>query len=232
MYELGQQFRYDNSKALPNMDAVIQGQYYRFTVITGRLIRLEYSPTNTFIDYPSQLVLQRYHEKPKYVFKEDATYMELKTDYFVLQYLKGKPFLGTKVNGASNLKVTINEELKANETAREWYYGHPEAKRYEASSVSLDERKTLSYRPGLYSLDGFASIDDSNTFLIMENGTLAARPQGNIDIYLFVYKNDFEEALKDYFFITGNPSFIPRYALGNWWSKDYYYNTNEIKTLM
>ena len=232
MYELGQQFRYDNSKALPNMDAVIQGENYRFTVITERCIRLEYSPTNTFIDFPSQLVLQRYNDKPKFTFKEDATYMELKTDSFVLQYLKGKPFLGTKVNGASNLKIVINEELKANETPREWYYGHPEAKCYEASSVSLDEAKTTNYRKGLYSLDGFATIDDSKTLLIMDNGTLAARPEGNIDIYVFIYKDKFELALQDYFFLTGNPSFIPRYALGNWWSKDYYYNTDEIKELV
>ena len=220
MYELGKQFRYDMEKPKGNSEAIVQGNNYRFTIITDGLIRLEYSPTNAFVDYPSQLVLNRYYKKPKFTLREDDTYLEIKTDYFVLQYLKGKSFLGTKINGSANLKITINEELKANELPKEWYYKHPEAKNYEASSVSLDEAKSIKYRKGLYSLDGFASIDDSNTLLIMEDGTLASRPDGNIDIYVFIYKNEIDKAISDYFLITGKPAFIPRYALGNWWSKD------------
>lgn len=232
MYELGKQFRVDMNKAIGNSEAIVQGNNYRFTLITDGLIRLEYSPNNAFIDYPSQLVLNRYNTKPRFTLREDNTYLEIKTDYFILQYLKGKSFLGTKINGASNLKIVINEELKANDTPREWYYHHPEAKNYEASSVSLDESKNIKYKKGLYSLDGFASIDDSNSLLIMEDGTLASRPNGNIDIYVFVYNKDFDKAMSDYFLITGKPAFIPRYALGNWWSKDYYYRTDEIVDLI
>ena len=232
MYNLDKQFKLDLDKSRANGEAIVQGNNYRFTIITERLIRLEYSPSNSFIDYPSQLVINRYNNKPKFTIREDNNYLEIKTDYFILQYTKGKPFLGTKVNMASNLKITINEELKANDTTRDWYYKHPEAKRYEASSVSFDESKNINYRKGLYSLDGFASIDDSSSLLIMEDGTLASRPDGNIDIYVFMYNKDFEKAVEDYFLITGKPSLIPRYALGNWWSKDCYYNSNEIIDLV
>ena len=34
-----------------------------------------------------------------------------------------------------------------------------------------------------------------------------------------MYDKDFKEALTDYFKITGFPELLPRYALGNWWSK-------------
>ena len=40
---------------------------------------------------------------------------------------------------------------------------------------------------GLYSLDGFASIDDSMNKVIMEDGTLADPPQDHTDIYIFLY---------------------------------------------
>ena len=64
MYELGKQFRYDMEKPKGNSEAIVQGNNYRFTIITDGLIRLEYSPTNAFVDYPSQLVLNRYNKKP------------------------------------------------------------------------------------------------------------------------------------------------------------------------
>ena len=232
MYNLDKQFRLDLDKARANGESIVQGSKYRFTIITERLIRLEYSPNGSFVDYPSQLVINRYNEKPKFTVREDKEYLEIKTDYFILQYVKEKPFLGTKVNMASNLRITVNEELKSNENTRDWYYNHPEAKKYEATSVSLDEAKNINYRKGLYSLDGFASIDDSKSLLIMEDGTLASRPSENIDIYVFIYNKDYNLAMKDYFLITGKPALIPRYALGNWWSKDYYYNSNQIEDLV
>ena len=80
-----------------------------------------------------------------------------------------------------------------------------------------------------YSVDGFASIDDSKTDILNENGTLSARVDSGIDIYLFCYNKDFELCLKDYFLLTGSPTLIPRYALGNWWSRNIMYNDDNLK---
>ena len=47
-----------------------------------------------------------------------------------------------------------------------------------------------------------------------------------------MYLKDFAYCLKDYFAITGNPGLIPRYALGNWWSKNEAYDDTTLKELI
>jgi len=67
---------------------------------------------------------------------------------------------------------------------------------------------------------------------INEDGTVTSREPGVIDIYLFMYQNDFEDALKDYYELTGYPALVPRYALGNWWSRNNNYDDLELKELV
>ena len=45
MYDLGEQFKMDYSKALPNPNSIIKdnNSKYRFTIITDSLIRIEYN---------------------------------------------------------------------------------------------------------------------------------------------------------------------------------------------
>ena len=47
-----------------------------------------------------------------------------------------------------------------------------------------------------------------------------------------MYLKDFALCLKDYFSLTGYPNLIPRYALGNWWSRNTNYNEDQIKNLV
>ena len=81
-------------------------------------------------------------------------------------------------------------------------------------------------------MDGFATIDDSKNYAYDNNGNLASKDGKGIDIYLFMYNTDFNLALKDYFTLTGFPAMIPRYALGNWWSRDLDYNADDIEDLV
>lgn len=47
-----------------------------------------------------------------------------------------------------------------------------------------------------------------------------------------MYDKDFKEALTDYFKITGFPELLPRYALGNWWSRNITYDDKSIMELI
>ena len=58
------------------------------------------------------------------------------------------------------------------------------------------------------------------------------REPGTIDVYVFMYDQDFKQALLDYYKMTGFPELIPRYALGNWWSKNIDYNEQTVKELI
>lgn len=214
------------SNALATPENVIKGKKYRFTVLTPRLIRMEYSEDGTFEDHLTTLVLNRKTAAVEYTKKEDKKYLEITTSYFRLTYEKNKPFYSGKFDTMKYLKVELLN------TDKIWYYGHPEIRNYGSPNSSLDDNKgKLKLKKGLYSVDGFASIKDEND-LILENGTVKPRENKNIDLYLFLYLKDFALCLKDYFLITGSPALIPRYALGNWWSKNEEYNDLSLKDLV
>ncbi|MDD3187608.1 MAG: glycoside hydrolase family 31 protein [Bacilli bacterium] len=225
MYELGDQFKPDYSKALSNPESTVKGKKYRITIITESLLRIEYDDNGIFEDRPTELVWYRNHPKPAYNIKEDSKYLEIETKYFKLYYSKEKPFSGSKINPTQNLKI----ELKNSD--RVWYYGHPEVRNYGTSAESL-ENKNKKLKKGLFSGDGFVSMEDSANKIIQENGEIINRESKEIDIYVFMYLKDFSECLKDYFMITGYPALIPRYALGNWWSRNIEYNDELLKKLV
>lgn len=208
---------------ITNSEMVFSGTNYRISVLSERLLRLEYSPSGMFYNNKSQLVKFRNFSKPVFEVKEDEKYLIIKTKYFNLSYTKNKNFDGGKMIPSSNLKVDLVG------TDKSWFYKNPEVRNYKGLMISFDgSEDDLKFRNGLYSLDGFATIDDSNSYIFNEQDQLLKKSEVGIDIYLFVYGNDFQLALNDYFMLTGKPPMIPRYALGNWWCRDLNYTQDDI----
>lgn len=208
---------------LTNEEMIIRGKTYRISILTERLLRLEYHPDGVFCDNRTQLVQFRNFPKPDFEVNQDNRFLVIKTKYFTLSYTKEKNFDGGKLVPMSNLKVDLNG------TDRSWYYHHPEVRNYKGQFVSLDGNdEDTKIRNGLYSADGFASLDDSEHLIYNENHNLVARDRKGIDIYLWIYGNDFELALKDYFTLTGFPNMVPRYTLGNWWCRDFEYSSEDL----
>lgn len=221
MYPLGKQFEVNYEHAKCNNKAILQGTTYRISVLSERLVRLEYSASGKFVDRPTELVLRRDFDLADFSIRQDKKIAEITTKYFTLTYVKEQPFVGTKLDPMKNLKITLNSHER--DRNKDWYYGHPEARNMLGNMISLDVETQPYYMKGLYSLDGFCSIDDSHNKVIMEDGTLEDGPADRVDIYVFMYDKDFSQALLDYFRLTGSPSMIPRYALGNWWSRNVSY---------
>lgn len=219
MYPLGEQFNVDYDAIKPNSECIFQGYRYRFTVLSERLIRLEYNENGMFVDEPTELVVNRCFPKPHFEVKEDNKILEIKTAYFKLSYVKEKPITKDR-----NLKVTIGSSDEF------WRYGHVEAKNYPAPTI-IEKGKVESSK-SLYSLDGFVTIDDSNTKILERTGTFRTNEYPGTDLYLFVYLKDFDACLKDYFTLTGYPALIPRFALGNWWNRNEEYNDMSLKELV
>ena len=217
-----------NSDLISNSECIIRGATYRITVLTERLLRLEYHPNGIFNDLESTLVKFRNFSKPEFTKQEDGKYLVIKTKYFTLSYTKEKPFDAGKLMPMANLKV----DLIGSEN-RSWYYNHPEVKNYKGNFIAFDgSEEDARAKNGLYSIDGFASIDDSYNYVFDNDGKMYNRDGKGLDIYLFMYNNDFDLALKDYFTLTGYPAMIPRYALGNWWSRDLDYTKEDIDELV
>lgn len=227
MYNLGEHFKIDRKKTVSKQKSIIQGEKYRITVLSERLVRLEYSEDGIFNDFPTELAIDRDFAVPKFHVKQDRSLLQITTSYFKLSYLKEKPFIGNKINPMSNLKIDL---LHADRT---WYYKHPEARTYPAPYLDLmtDAGKNKGMK-SLYSLDGFVSLDDSKTFLIGEDGTIQEKTSPAADIYVFLYGKDFSLALKDYFKLTGAPTLLPRYAFGNWWARNFNYTDEGVQKLV
>ena len=224
MYNLGEKFinhNIDRLISLPN--SVFSGNKYRITVLTERLIRLEYDDNNEFNDLETSIVKNRCFEVPGFNKKEDDRFLVIETRYFTLTYQKSLSF------SSKTLFATIPDSKTG------WYYGNKEVRNLKSTSISLDKKTELpSLLPGLFSIDGFATIDDSNSLNFDQNSNVVVRnySKNHVDLYLFIYGKDFGLCLKDYFTLTGNPPLIPRYALGNWWSREYPYKENEILELV
>ena len=153
-----------NNNLIANSENVVQGATFRISVLTERLIRLEYHPNGIFNDYESTLVKFRNFPKVNFQKQEDNRYLVIKTKYFTLSYTKEKSFDAGKLMPMANLKVDLIG------TDRSWYYNHPEVKNYKGNFIASDGSEDDSKpRNGLYSIDGFASLDDSNSYGVLLN---------------------------------------------------------------
>ena len=94
---LGKQFEVDYSRCKSDSKAVIKGIKYRVSVITERVVRLEYSPNGVFVDEPTQIILNRNLGLPEFTVRQDSTFLEITTRYFHLSYMKDQPLLDLKL---------------------------------------------------------------------------------------------------------------------------------------
>ncbi|MEE3342999.1 MAG: TIM-barrel domain-containing protein [Bacilli bacterium] len=223
MNTLGGYFVNDMKDSKTKKENIVLGKFYRISILTERLVRLEYSKEGKFEDNPTQRIVFRDFPKNNFTVTQTETLIQIVTPNYTIDYVKDHSFIGTKVAPATNLKITLNG------TERSWNYNHPEARNYGSVTYSLDDFKgRLKLDKGLYSTDGFCFIDDSDSMVLNERGNFVKRSNQELDFYVFMYKKDLGLCLQDYFKLTGYPLMVPRYALGNWWHKNARYTNNDI----
>ncbi len=212
-------------------DATVAAQNVRFTVLTDRLIRLEYSKDDRFEDRPSQAFWVRDQPVPKFKKAVTASSVEIETDFLHLKYqITPKGFT------AKTLSITLKQ------TGVTWTFGAKQKDNLLGTARTLDMAgREIKLETGLLSKSGWAIVDDSESLVFNENGWLTSRlPQSTkflrtnlpIDLYFFGYLTDHISCLRDFTNIAGKIPMIPRYILGNWWSRYWAYTQDELKALM
>lgn len=204
---------------------VVQGADYRFTIITNKLCRLEYSKTGKFEDRPTQFVQNRDLGEVDYTVKENngGHLIEIETDSFHLYYDGGK-------FTASNLY--IDAKYNYGTYFSRWHFGEKDKNNLLGTTETLDGIDgAVPLETGIQSKDGFSYIDDTDSFVLLEDEFIP-RNQQAVDGYYFAYGRDYRQALKDYYRLSGKTPLIPRYALGNWWSRYYKYTQESYLQLM
>jgi hypothetical protein len=227
MADLPQHLIIATSPVAPAANQVV-GDHYRITVLTSRLLRLEYSPTGRFEDRATQLALHRDLGPVDFRVVRDAAGLHLFTDALVLDYDEG-PF------SSSGLTVRLSGGPGYHS---EWRYGvRFQPDKWQPGNLGGTAR-TLDgvdgSRPledGLVSTTGYAILEDTGLAL-GEDGWVASRIEGNTDLYYFGYGWDAADAVRDFYRLTGPQPLLPRWALGNWWSRYHAYTADEYTELV
>ena len=203
--------------------AVVAGAHVRFTLLTPRLIRMEYSPSVVFEDRPSQAFWFRHQPVPAFTVNQTAESIQIETDYLALDY---------HITSEGITQQTLSVKLK--ESGKVWHYGERDRENLRGTARTLDGVKgTIRLEHGLMSRKGWALVDDSSSLVFDQNGWLNNRQgQGALDLYFFGYNHDYQGCLNDYAKVSGRTPVIPRWVLGNWWSRYWPYRQEELKALI
>lgn len=193
---------------------VIEKGNVRISILTDSLIRIECSQAAEFVDKPTQKVWYRNFEHPEYTILHSGNNITFKTAKceFCVSLKCGKLVYavvdGKKVTDCSkgNLKGT-----------------------YRTLDGTVG---ATSMCDGVVSKNGVAVFDDSSSLLLNSDGTISPRSSQETDVYIFAYGKRYRESVRDFIRLTGNVPLVPRFCLGNWWSRYKAYTQEEYVTLM
>ncbi len=203
--------------------AVIRSGNARFTVLKSRLIRMEWDPAGKFEDHASQVFWYRRQPLPQFTVQERDGWLEIETEHLKLRF---------KQNGSFHWREL---SILLKETDVLWSFGDRDQQNLGGTARTLDRANgAVSLEPGLVSRSGWALVDDSLSLTFDEHGWLQPRQRHAEakDLYFFGYGHAYLAAIQEYQDLTGKPQRIPRWALGNWWSRYWAYSQDELIQLM
>ena len=220
----------------------------RFTVLTPRLIRMEWAEDGVFEDRASLGIVNRDLPVPDFKVKKSGSKVTITTSVLTLSYSGPAKF------DSNNLKVTFTMTGPADKKGRPrtvkktWTPGMDDSGNLLGTARTLDgcdfvNKKASGYYTkepfdkGVASRDGWAVIDESTRHLYEKVDTdwkywVAERPEGDrLDWYFFGYGHDYITAVSDFTKIAGRIPLPPKYALGYWWCRYWLYSDYELEDL-
>ena len=207
-------FKIDCSPAARKTHTIVRGGV-RITVLTPCLLRVEEQSKGKFCDEPTQSVWFRDFCEPEFKLNESSGTLEIKTTKCNFLYsLKTKKMLRIKLRDGRVVTNYTSGNLKGTCRTLDISAGVP---------IIGD---------GVISKNGVAVLDDSDTLVLKEDGTIVPRAYKGSDVYYFAYGYDYIGATTDLYRLTGKTPLIPRFALANWWSRYKAYTQEEYLTLM
>ncbi|MBQ7652849.1 MAG: DUF5110 domain-containing protein [Clostridia bacterium] len=195
-------------KSKTNAAQIVTFGKIRVSVITPRLIRVE---KGIFRDEPTQKVWYRDFCKTEYTVDKRNGKLIVKTNEVSFEIsAEGKVVVILGDKRISNFK---KGNLKG--TAR-----------------TLDNVVgSIPLKDGVVSRLGVTMMDDSRGLSIVD-GEIQPLQKGINDKYYFAYGEDYRRALRDFYSLCGQAPLIPKYSLGNWWSRYKAYTQDEYVSLM
>ncbi|MFT8958782.1 MAG: TIM-barrel domain-containing protein, partial [Gluconobacter oxydans] len=222
--------------------AVVRFGNARFTVLTDRLVRMEWAADGRFEDRASLAFINRRLPVPHYTQEHQDGALELRTACLALRYhLSGDGKLT-----AENLSVDVT----CGTVRPHWVPGQADDANLLGTTRTLDGSNGAKLKEpmeqGLVSRSGWSVVDDSSRPLFDRDfpaekagsgiGTsplswpwAVARPEGaRQDLYFFGYGHDYRAALADFTRVAGKIPLPPKFAFGVWWSRYWAYSDQDL----
>jgi alpha-glucosidase (family GH31 glycosyl hydrolase) len=183
------------------------------SVLSDRLIRVEKAQNGAFLDKATQTVINRNISQPEFSVADEGKKTVITTEAVKFVIDKKKLWVACEIDGK-----TVRPSAKGNlgGTVR---------------TLDMNFGKA-DLGAGLMSREGVSVIDDGASFVLEEDGSVSPRPKGAVDFYVFAFGHDYLGALRAFYSLTGFTPMLPKYALGNWWSRYHAYSDKEYLALM
>lgn len=207
--------------------AVVVEEGCRFTVLTPRMIRMEWSEDGKFEDNASLIFVNRNVAVPQFSVAKADGWLEIKTEELTLKYK-----LGTGSFKKSNLSI----EGEVENRIISWHKGKKNGGNLKGTTRTLDQIDGATpLEDGILSKEGWTLIDDTGSPVFDDsdwNWVMSRDEKMAQDWYFLAYGSNYKQALKDYTLVAGNVSFPPKYAFGAWQSRWWKYTDTELKGLV
>ncbi|HEY7076468.1 MAG TPA: TIM-barrel domain-containing protein, partial [Solirubrobacteraceae bacterium] len=197
----------------------------RFTVLTDRLLRLEWAPDGEFEDRGTYAFPNRRAAVPPFEVRGEGGATVIDTGPLLLRHTPdGRPL------HAGNTSVELTGPVAAR-----WVPGLRDPGNLGGARRTVDGcRGEAALEPGLASRSGWALVDDSAGFLFSTDGWVEARREHEDlqDWYFFGHGHDYAAAVADYTRFGGRVPVVPRWVLGAWWSRYWPYSADDVRALV
>ena len=225
--------------------AVVVSGKVRFTVLTSRMIRIQYSSTAKFEDRATFAVVNRRLPVPEFTTETDGSYLVIKTADLTLRYKQNSV---PKESDKSPANLSISFEMNGNTCT--WYPGKDDALNLKGTNRTLDQQWGDNLRhkleKGLVSRAGWSVIDESPATKRGDGSTtFALEPNADgfdwwaqpvdptaTDWYFLGYGHDYKGCLSDYIKVGGRVPLPPKYIFGYWYSRYMAYSQSDFQQII
>lgn len=229
--------------AAQNVNIAYSDKNTRFTVITERVIRMEYSPSGEFTDNPSFIAVNRDYPSVDYDVRIENGWINIATSVINLKYKQGSGKFTEKNTaisasfGRKNISwkpgMVQKANLKGTYRTLDGMDGDLQTMDWLQDSKKGEK---LKLEDGILARDGWTLIDDSQGFLFDNDPewpwVMERTHKNGQDWYFMAYGTNYKTALKDYTVFAGKIPMIPKYAFGYWWSRNWAYSDKEYRKLV
>ncbi len=199
----------------------------RISVLSPRTLRIEKS---SFTDNRTQFAFCRDYANPqfKYAKNGDEVSIETGTCFFSVNTKS----LSTSVTFKNGESATPSNALNLGGTARTLDATFGVLGGWKSKREKKDHVGIAHIRKGIFALNGVSEIDDSASVILNVDGSVSPRPAATKDKYVFAFGKDYLGGLKEFYSLSGFTPVLPKYVLGNWWSRYHAYTDREYLALM